>query len=225
MDFSVVNQMLLEGRAGQAGGFLHNVELFAITLLFALPLGLIIAFGSMSRFRPIKFFTKSVVWVIRGTPLMLQLFIVMYGPGLLFEKPLFVGADGRMQAAAIDFIINYACYFSEIYRGGIESIPKGQYEAGQVLGMTKTQTFFKVILLQVVKNIIAPMSNEFMTLIKDTSLARVIAVVDIIMIAESFSAKGIIWPLFYTGVYFLVFCGALTIIFNKIEKKLSYFKS
>lgn len=225
MDFSVVNQMLLEGRAGQAGGFLHNVELFAITLLFALPLGLIIAFGSMSRFRPIKFFTKSVVWVIRGTPLMLQLFIVMYGPGLLFEKPLFVGADGRMQAAAIAFIINYACYFSEIYRGGIESIPKGQYEAGQVLGMTKTQTFFKVILLQVVKNIIAPMSNEFMTLIKDTSLARVIAVVDIIMIAESFSAKGIIWPLFYTGVYFLVFCGALTIIFNKIEKKLSYFKS
>ena len=225
MEFSVVNQMLLEGRAGQAGGFLHNVELFAITLLFALPLGLIIAFGSMSRFRPIKFFTKSMVWIIRGTPLMLQLFIVMYGPGLLFEKPLFVGADGRMQAAAIAFVINYACYFSEIYRGGIESIPKGQYEAGQVLGMTKTQTFFKVILLQVVKNIIAPMSNEFMTLIKDTSLARVIAVVDIIMIAESFSAKGIIWPLFYTGVYFLVFCGALTIIFNKIEKKLSYFKS
>ncbi|MBR5827473.1 MAG: amino acid ABC transporter permease [Clostridia bacterium] len=225
MDFSVVNQMLLEGRAGQAGGFLHNVELFAITLLFALPLGLIIAFGSMSRFRPIKFFTKSMVWIIRGTPLMLQLFIVMYGPGLLFEKPIFVGTDGRMQAAAIAFVINYACYFSEIYRGGIESIPKGQYEAGQVLGMTKTQTFFKVILLQVVKNIIAPMSNEFMTLIKDTSLARVIAVVDIIMIAESFSAKGIIWPLFYTGVYFLVFCGALTIIFNKIEKKLSYFKS
>lgn len=225
MDFSVVNQMLFEGRVGQAGGFLHNVELFAITLLLALPLGLIIAFGSMSRFRPVKLFTKSVVWIIRGTPLMLQLFIVMYGPGLLFEKPLFVGADGRMQAAAIAFVINYACYFSEIYRGGIESIPKGQYEAGQVLGMTKTQTFFKVILLQVVKNIIAPMSNEFMTLIKDTSLARVIAVVDIIMIAESFSAKGIIWPLFYTGVYFLVFCGALTIIFNKIEKKLSYFKS
>ena len=152
---------------------------------------------------------------------MLQLIVVFYGPGLIF------GWNGleRFPAVLIAFVINYSCYFSEIYRGGIESIPKGQYEAGQVLGMTKTQTFFKVILLQVIKNVIAPMSNEFMTLIKDTSLARVIAVIDIIMVAESFSAKGIIWPLFYTGVYFLVFCGALTIIFNKIEKKLSYFKS
>ena len=154
---------------------------------------------------------------------MLQLFIVFYVPGLVFNHP-FTGDGARMRAAAIAFVINYACYFSEIYRGGIESIPKGQYEAGQVLGLTKTQTFFKVILLQVVKNVIAPMSNEFMTLIKDTSLARVIAVVDIIMVAESFSAKGIIWPLFYTGVYFLVFCGLLTIIFGKIEKKLSYYK-
>ena len=225
MDFSVVNKMLFEGSVGQAGGFLHNIELFVVTLVFALPLGLVIAFGSMSRFRPLKLLTKSIVWIIRCTPLMLQLFIVFYGPGLIFGKPLFVGSDGRMQAAAIAFIINYACYFSEIYRGGIESIPKGQYEAGQVLGMTKTQTFFKVVLLQVVKNIVAPMSNEFMTLIKDTSLARVIAVVDIIMVAESFSAKGLIWPLFYTGLYFLIFCGGLTIIFNKIEKKLDYFKS
>ena len=225
MDFSVVNKMLFEGSVGQAGGFLHNIELFVVTLLFALPLGLVIAFGSMSKFKPLKLLTKSIVWIIRGTPLMLQLFIVFYGPGLIFGKPLFMGADGRMQAAAVAFIINYACYFSEIYRGGIESIPKGQYEAGQVLGMTKTQTFFKVVLLQVVKNIVAPMSNEFMTLIKDTSLARVIAVVDIIMVAESFSAKGLIWPLFYTGLYFLIFCGGLTIIFNKIEKKLNYFKS
>lgn len=225
MDFSVVNKMLFEGSVGQEGGFLHNIELFAVTLIFALPLGLIIAFGSMSKFRPIKLLTKAFVWIIRGTPLMLQLFIVFYGPGLIFGKPLFIGNDGRMQAAAVAFIINYACYFSEIYRGGIESIPKGQYEAGQVLGMTKTQTFFKVVLLQVIKNIVAPMSNEFMTLIKDTSLARVIAVVDIIMVAESFSAKGIIWPLFYTGLYFLIFCGGLTIIFNKIEKKLDYFKS
>ena len=224
MDFSVVNKMLFEGGFGQDGGFLSNVELFVITLVFALPLGLVIAFGSMSKFAPIKYLTKGFVWIIRGTPLMLQLFIVFYVPGLVFNHP-FTGEGARMKAAAIGFIINYACYFSEIYRGGIESIPKGQYEAGQVLGMTKTQTFFKVILLQVIKNIIAPMSNEFMTLIKDTSLARVIAVVDIIMVAESISAKGIIWPLFYTGIYFLVFCGALTIIFNKIEKKLSYFKS
>ncbi len=225
MDFSVVNKMLFEGAVGQEGGFLHNIELFVVTLLFALPLGLIIAFGSMSKFKPLKLLTKSVVWVIRGTPLMLQLFVVFYGPGLIFGKPLFVGMEGRMNAAIIAFVINYACYFSEIYRGGIESIPKGQYEAGQVLGMTKTQTFFRVVLLQVIKNIVAPMSNEFMTLIKDTSLARVIAVVDIIMVAESFSAKGIIWPLFYTGLYFLIFCGGLTIIFNKIEKKLDYFKS
>lgn len=225
MDFSVINKMLFEGSVGQEGGFLHNIELFLVTLLLALPLGLIIAFGSMSKFKPLKFLTKSLVWIIRGTPLMLQLFIVFYGPGLVFGTPLFVGAEGRMKAAAVAFVINYACYFSEIYRGGIESIPKGQYEAGQVLGMTKTQTFFRVVLLQVIKNIVAPMSNEFMTLIKDTSLARVIAVVDIIMVAESFSAKGLIWPLFYTGLYFLIFCGALTIIFNKIEKKLDYFKS
>ncbi len=224
MDFSVVNKMLFEGGFGQDGGFISNVELFAITLVFALPLGLVIAFGSMSKFAPVKYLTKGFVWIIRGTPLMLQLFIVFYVPGLVFNHP-FTGDGARMRAAAIAFVINYACYFSEIYRGGIESIPKGQYEAGQVLGLTKTQTFFKVILLQVVKNVIAPMSNEFMTLIKDTSLARVIAVVDIIMVAESFSAKGIIWPLFYTGVYFLVFCGLLTIIFGKIEKKLSYFKS
>lgn len=224
MDFSVVNKMLFEGGFGQDGGFISNVELFAITLVFALPLGLVIAFGSMSKFAPVKYLTKGFVWIIRGTPLMLQLFIVFYMPGLVFNHP-FTGDGARMRAAAIAFVINYACYFSEIYRGGIESIPKGQYEAGQVLGLTKTQTFFKVILLQVVKNVIAPMSNEFMTLIKDTSLARVIAVVDIIMVAESFSAKGIIWPLFYTGAYFLVFCGLLTIIFGKIEKKLSYFKS
>lgn len=249
MDFSVVNKMLFEGGVGLPGGFIRNIELFAITLAFALPLGLLIAFGSMSKVRPVRFLTKSFVWIIRGTPLMLQLFIVFYVPGLIsvwateFIKTnvdfllenlelarvliwisKWSGLD-RFTAASIAFVINYACYFSEIYRGGIESIPRGQYEAGQVLGMTKTQTFFKVILLQVIKNVVAPMSNEFMTLIKDTSLARVIAVIDIIMIAESFSAKGIIWPLFYTGVYFLVFCGALTIIFGRIEKKLSYFKS
>ena len=217
MNFGVINSELLKG-------FLENIELFAITLLFALPLGLIIAFGSMSRFKPIKAITKGFVWVIRGTPLMLQLFVVFYGPGILFNLQI-PGNNPRMTAAAIAFVINYACYFSEIYRGGIESIPKGQYEAGQVLGMTKTQTFFKVVLLQVVKNIVPPMSNEFMTLIKDTALARVIGVLDIIMVAGSFSARGVIWPLFYTALFFLVFCGLMTIVFGKIEKKLDYFHS
>ncbi len=217
MDFGVINAQLLKG-------FLENVELFAITLIAALPLGLIIAFGSMSKITPIRLATRGFVWIIRGTPLMLQLFVVFYVPGLLFNLHI-PGEDPRMTASAIAFIINYACYFSEIYRGGIESIPKGQYEAGQVLGMTKTQTFFKVVLLQVIKNIVPPMSNEFMTLIKDTSLARVIAVVDIIMVAERFSAKGLIWPLFYTGIFFLLFCGLLTLVFGKIEKKLDYFKS
>ena len=217
MNFGVVNQELLKG-------FLENIELFSITLLFSLPLGLIISFGSMAKFLPVRFLTKGFVWIIRGTPLMLQLFIVMYMPGLVFDVQI-PGSNPRMTAAAIAFVINYACYFSEIFRGGIESIPKGQYEAGQVLGMTKVQTFFRVVLLQVVKRIVPPISNEVMTLIKDTSLARVIGVLDIVMVAGQFSAKGIIWPLFYTGVFFLIFCGIFTIVFNKIEKKLDYFKA
>ena len=217
MSFSTINSELFVG-------FFENVKLFGVTLLFALPLGLIIAFGSMSKFSPVKLVTRAFVWIIRGTPLMLQLFVVFYVPGLVFNKQI-PGNDPRMTAAAIAFIINYACYFSEIYRGGIESIPKGQYEAGQVLGMTKTQTFFKVVLLQVIKRIVPPMSNEFMTLIKDTSLARVIAVMDIIMVADSFSARGVIWPLFYTALLFLVFCGLMTVIFGRIEKRLDYFKA
>lgn len=215
MSFGVINSELLKG-------FMENIELFGITVLLALPLGLIIAFGSMAKFAPVKMFTRGFVWIIRGTPLMLQLFAVMYVPGFVFDLQI-PGENPRMTAAAIAFVINYACYFSEIYRGGIESIPKGQYEAGQVLGMTKTQTFFRVVLLQVVKNIVPPMSNEFMTLIKDTALARVIGVLDIIMVAGSFSARGIIWPLFYTAIFFLLFCGILTIVFGKIEKKLNYF--
>ena len=217
MNFGVVNAELLKG-------FLENIELFTVTLVFSLPLGLIVSFGSMTKFAPIRFLTKGFVWIIRGTPLMLQLFVVMYVPGLVFGWQI-PGNNPRMTAAAIAFVINYACYFSEIFRGGIESIPKGQYEAGQVLGMTKVQTFFKVVLLQVIKRIVPPISNEVMTLIKDTSLARVIGVLDIVMVAGQFSAKGIIWPLFYTGVFFLVFCGLFTIIFNKMEKKLDYFKA
>lgn len=202
-------------------GFLENCQLFALTLLMAIPLGLIITFGSMSKFKPLSWLTKVFVWIIRGTPLMLQLFVVMYLPGILLDIPM----RNRMLAAIIAFVINYACYFSEIYRGGIESISKGQYEAGQVLGMTKSETFFKVILLQVVKRIVPPMSNEIITLVKDTSLARVIAVAEILMCAERYAGVGIIWPLFYTGAFFLLFNGVLSLLFGYIEKKLSYFRS
>ncbi len=214
MSFTQVSLQLLEG-------FAQNCYLFGATLLFALPLGLIISMGSMSKIKVIKFITKAFVWVIRGTPLMLQLFVVFYVPGLLFDTPM----KSRMTAALIAFVINYSAYFSEIYRGGIESIPKGQYEAGQVLGMTKSQIFFKVVLMQVVKRIIPPMSNEIITLVKDTSLARVIAVSEVVMEATHFSSQGLIWPLFYTAVFFLLFCGALTLLFNFIEKKFDYYRS
>ena len=212
MSFNTITLQILEA-------FGQNLNLFFFTLLGAIPLGLIIAFGSMSRFKVIRYPVKTMVWIIRGTPLMLLLFIVFYGPGLIGLSPL----RSRMGAALIAFIINYAAYFSEIYRGGIESIARGQYEAGQVLGMTKTQIFFKVVLFQVVKRIIPPMGNEIITLIKDTALARVIAYVEIIKIAERFSAGGLIWPLFYTAVFFLVFVGILTVIFTKIEKKMNYY--
>ncbi len=202
-------------------GFAENCKLFALTLIMSLPLGLIITFGSMSKFKPLSWLTKTFVWIIRGTPLMLQIFVVFYVPGLVFDTPM----RNRMLAALVAFVINYSCYFSEIYRGGIESISKGQYEAGQVLGMTVSQTFFKVVLLQVVKRIVAPMSNEIITLVKDTSLARIIAVAEILMCAEHYTGKGLIWPLFYTGVFFLLFNGILTILFGRIEKKLSYFRS
>ena len=201
-------------------GFWETLKVFLLTLVFSLPLGLVISFGSMSRFRPLKALIRGFVWIIRGTPLMLQLIIIFYGPGLMFGLP----AMPRFTATIVAFAINYACYFSEIYRGGIESIPKGQYEAGQVLGMTKQQIFFKVVLLQVVKRIMAPMSNEVITLVKDTSLARIIGIYEIIWAGESFIKKGLIWPLFYTGVFYLIFSGQLTILFSKLEKKLDYFR-
>ena len=201
-------------------GFWESLKVFLLTLAFSIPLGLVVCFGSMSRFQPLKWLTRGFVWIIRGTPLMLQLIIIFYGPGLIFDLP----AMPRFTATIVAFAINYACYFSEIYRGGIESIPKGQYEAGQVLGMTKQQIFFKVVLLQVVKRIMAPMSNEVITLVKDTSLARVIGIYEIIWAGESFIKKGLIWPLFYTGVFYLVFSGLLTILFGKLEKKLNYFR-
>jgi len=204
-------------------GFGVSLELFALTLLFALPLGLIISFGSMSKFKPLAFLTKVYVWIIRGTPLMLQILIIFYVPGMVFGVPIF--KSNRFLAALITFVINYSAYFSEIYRGGIEGIPKGQYEAGQVLGLTKSQIFFKIVLMQVVKRIVAPMSNEIITLVKDTSLVRVIMVIEIIKAAEKFAAKGLIWPLFYTAVFYLAFCGLLTLLFGYIEKKLDYYKN
>ena len=205
-------------------GFLKTLQLFFITLIGALPLGLVISFGSMSRFPPLRWLTRLVVWVIRGTPLVLQIIALFYVPGIQkwFSWP--SGESGRMISVCVAFIINYACYFSEIYRGGIEAIPKGQTEAGQVLGMTKTQIFFKVTLLQVVKRILAPMGNEVITLVKDTSLANTIANKEIIMMAKEYSAKGLIWPLFSTAIFFLVFVGALTLLFGWAEKKLDYFR-
>ena len=224
------------------------LELFGLTLLFALPLGLVIAFGSMSKWQPFKFLqygqenpgsfvrffadlrpisalTNVIVWIIRGTPLMLQLIIIFYGPGLWFDYNIWSFSNGRMAACVVAFVINYSCYFSVIYRGGIEGVPQGQREAGEVLGMTKSQIFFKITLLQMIKRIVPPMSNEIITLVKDTSLARIIAITELIKAGEAYmKSDGITWPLFYTAVYYLLFVGVLTILFNFIERKLSYFR-
>lgn len=202
-------------------GFEFNLMLFGGTIVCAIPLGLLITFCSMSKFKPLSVLSRIFVWIIRGTPLMLQLFVVLYVPGIVFGVPM----KSRLLAAFIAFIINYAAYFSEIYRGGIESIPRGQYEAGQVLGLTKGQIFRKIVLFQVIKRIVPPMGNEIITLVKDTSLARTIAVSEIMMSAENFSKQGIIWPLFSTGLFFLAMCGILTLLFNKLEKKLDYYKA
>ena len=206
-------------------GFIKTIALFLLTLAGAIPLGLVVSFGSMAKFKPLKFIVRFIVWIVRGTPLMLQLIVICYVPGLLFHQNICgMRTSGRFTAVMVAFIINYSCYFSEIYRGGIESISKGQYEAGQVLGLTKRQVFFKIVLLQVIKRIVPPMGNEIITLVKDTSLARVIAVYELIWAGQTFiKSDGIIWPLFMTGVFYLVFSGLLTILLAKFEKKLSYF--
>lgn len=228
MDFGQVTLYLLDG-------FKLTCLLFALTLLFALPLGLIISFCSMSKFKPLSLLTKVIVWIVRGIPLMLQIFVIYYVPGFL-NYNIFAKVDlyfilnygikdaGRFIAVVIAFSINYACYFSEIYRGGIQSIPRGQYEAGQVLGMTKTQIFFKIVLPQVIKRILPPMSNEIITLVKDTALSRVILISELIMQAEKLMASALIWPLFYSGAFYLIFVGILTLLFNFLEKKLDYYK-
>ena len=212
-------------------GCLQTLKLFAVTLLGAFPLGLLIAFGSMSKFKPLSYLVKTVVWVVRGTPLMLQLLIIFFFPGLVFHNPIWGGGEtGRFAACSVAFIFNYSCYFSEIFRGGIQGVPRGQQEAGQVLGMTRPQIFFKVTLLQMIKRIVPPMSNEIITLVKDTSLSRIIALQELIWAGQAFQKTymgihGEIWPLFFTGVYYLLFSGLLTLFFGWLEKKLSYFKA
>ena len=201
-------------------GMVVTLKLFFLTLLIALPLGLVISMGSMSRFPPLRWLVKTVVWIVRGSPLMIQIMIIFYGPGLIFGLPLLP----RFTAALVAFSVNYACYFSEIYRGGIQSIPVGQQEAGLVLGMTKSQIFFKVTLLQVIKRIVPPMGNEFITLVKDTSLVQAISVYELIWMGETYIKKGLIWPLFYTAVFYLIASGILTLWLTWFEKKLSYFK-
>ena len=229
-------ELFIEVVSKLTNGFTSAFLLFALTLIFALPLGLLMSFCTMSKFAPLRVPMKLIVWILRGTPLMLQIFAIFYLPGML---DLFVWPQmntgwawfdsvftTRFIAALVAFAINYAAYFSEIYRGGIESISKGQYEAGQVLGLTRREVFFKIVLLQVVKRIIPPMSNEIITLIKDTSLANTIAVYELIYEAKEFmTVKGLIWPLFVAGAFYLIFVGLLTIIFGKIEKKLDYFRT
>ena len=228
VDFFSISVQLLSG-------FTSSVILFVLTLVIALPLGLLISFCTMSKFAPLRIFSKVLVWILRGTPLMLQIFVIFYLPGLLglfvwpsmntgwawFDNTI----STRFIAALVAFAINYAAYFSEIYRGGIQSITKGQYEAGEVLGMTKSQIFFKVVLLQVVKRIVPPMSNEVITLVKDTSLANTIGVLELLFFAKTFMLEGLIWPIFYAGAFYLIFVGILTIMFGFVEKKLNYFNS
>ena len=208
-----------------AQGMWVAVEIFFLTLLFSLPLGLLVAFGSMSKWAPVRWVFNTVVWVIRGTPLMLQLLIIFYVPGLLDHNIWAHIGSGRLVATVVAFTINYACYFSVIYRGGIQGVPIGQREAGEVLGMTRSQIFFKVTLLQMVKRIVPPMSNEIITLVKDTSLARIISVYELTFTCYSFlKSSGLVWPLFYTGVFYLLFVGVLTILFSYIERRLNYFR-
>lgn len=207
-------------------GLMTTFQIFIFTLLFSLPCGLILAFGSISRWRPLRYLIQVLVWIIRGTPLMLQLIIIFYGPGLWLGHNIWSGNEtGRITATVVAFSINYACYFSVIFRGGIEGVPAGQREAGEVLGMTKSQIFFQVTLLQMVKRVVPPMSNEVITLVKDTSLARIIAAYELTFAGYSFmKSNGLTWPLFYTGVFYLIFVGALTLLFNYVERRLDYFK-
>ncbi len=217
--FWTVTQSLMDGLA-------TTFRIFILTLIFSLPCGLILGLGSVSRWRPLRWLIQVIVWIIRGTPLMLQLIIIFYGPGLWLGQNIWKGNEaGRITATVVAFTINYACYFSVIFRGGIEGVPAGQREAGEVLGMTKSQIFFRITLLQMVKRVVPPMSNEVITLVKDTSLARIIAAQELTFAGYSFmKSAGLTWPLFYTGVFYLIFIGILTLLFNYIERRLDYFR-
>ena len=217
--FWTVTQSLL-------GGLATTFQIFILTLCFSVPLGLLFALAAMSKWKPLRYLMQMIVWVVRGTPLMLQLIIIFYGPGLWLERNIWSGDEaGRLTATVVAFTFNYACYFSVIFRGGIEGVPSGQREAGQVLGMTRSQIFFKVTLLQMIKRVVPPMSNEVITLVKDTSLARIIAAYELTFAGYSFmTSSGITWPLFYTGVFYLVFVGILTLLFNYLERRLDYFR-
>ena len=219
--------MLREVLLSLANGFLQSLQLFCYTLLGGLPLGLVIAFGSMAKWKPLQMAVRGLVWVVRGTPLMLQLIVIYYGPGLLLKDGNLWGGGtvGRMGAAAAAFILNYACYFSEIYRGGIESIPKGQTEAGRVLGLTDAQIFFRVKLRQIYKRILPPMGNEVITLVKDTCLARIIGIYELTYAGQAYiKSDGLIWPLLLTGVFYLLFSGLLSWLLKREEARLAYFE-
>ena len=209
------------------GGMWISAEIFILTLLFSLPLGLVVAFGRMSKIAPVRWVSKLYISIMRGTPLMLQLMVVYFGPYYLFGMRISTGY--RMTAVLIGFAINYAAYFAEIYRGGIEAIPVGQYEAAKVLGYSKGQTFFRIVFPQVCKHILPAVTNEIITLVKDTSLARIIALQEIIWAGQSFlkgsqGISGAIWPMFFAAVYYLVFNGILTVLLGRLEKKLDYFR-
>lgn len=209
------------GLLGQ--GFLTTLSIFFLTLIGSLPLGLLVYFGKKSRLAPLRWVVNAYISIMRGTPLMLQLMVVYFGPNLLFG--VMPPANWRFGAVITGFIINYAAYFAEIYRGGIESIPAGQYEAAEVLGYTRVQTFCKIILPQMVKRVLPAVTNEVITLVKDTSLARVIGIGEVIRAAQDITAqRALLWPLFYTGVFYLVFNGGLTLLFGWAEKKLNYYK-
>ena len=209
------------------GGMWISAEIFILTLLFSLPLGLVVAFGRMSKIAPVRWISKLYISIMRGTPLMLQLMVVYFGPYYLFGMRISTGY--RMTAVLIGFAINYAAYFAEIYRGGIEAIPVGQYEAAKVLGYSKGQTFFRIVFPQVCKHILPAVTNEIITLVKDTSLALIIALQEIIWAGQSFlkgsqGISGAIWPMFFAAVYYLVFNGILTVLLGRLEKKLDYFR-
>ena len=218
--FWTVTQSLL-------GGLWTTFEIFILTLIFALPLGLILAFGSMSKFKPLRYLVQLLVWVIRGTPLMLQLIIIFYGPGLWLSHNIWSGNEaGRITATVVAFAINYACYFSVIFRGGIEGVPAVQREAGEVLGMTKSQIFFKITLLQMIKRIVPPMSNEIITLVKDTSLAANITVTEMFMVTQRIVARTHEPLALYieVGLIYLLFSTVLTKLQGIGEKKLSTYQ-